>query len=52
MPTFSFYAQLTGTTATISSDLINQGGTVSVHVLNELAQEAGNRPARHRAYVR
>lgn len=31
------YAQQTGTKATISRDLINQGGTVSAQVLNELA---------------
>ncbi|MDH2353811.1 PIN domain-containing protein [Bradyrhizobium sp. SSUT112] len=31
------YAQQTGTKATISRDLINQGGTVSLQVLNELA---------------
>jgi len=31
------YAQQSGTKATISRDLINQGGTVSAQVLNELA---------------
>ncbi|MGY8637753.1 PIN domain-containing protein [Bradyrhizobium sp. 14AA] len=31
------YAQQTGTKATISRDLIDQGGTISVQVLNELA---------------
>ncbi|WP_027545250.1 PIN domain-containing protein [Bradyrhizobium sp. WSM2254] len=31
------YAQQTGTKATISQDLIDQGGTISVQVLNELA---------------
>ncbi|KJC51386.1 PIN domain-containing protein [Bradyrhizobium sp. LTSP857] len=31
------YAQQTGTKATISQDLIEQGGTISVQVLNELA---------------
>jgi predicted nucleic acid-binding protein len=31
------YAQQTGTKATISQSLIDQGGTISVQVLNELA---------------